>query len=34
VSRLLKEADERDGTILKEHRDVLDRVTELLMDAR
>ena len=32
VSRLLKEADERAGTILKEHRDVLDRLTELLIE--
>ncbi len=32
VSRLLKEADERAGAILKEHRDVLDRVTERLVE--
>ncbi|HXJ62611.1 MAG TPA: cell division protein FtsH, partial [Actinomycetota bacterium] len=32
VSRLLKEADERAESILAEHRDVLDRVTELLVE--
>src|SRR5262249_27220309 len=32
VSRLLKEADERAGAILEEHRDVLDRLTELLLE--
>jgi len=32
VSRLLKEADERAGAILQEHRDVLDRLTELLIE--
>jgi cell division protease FtsH len=32
VSRLLKEADERAAQILQEHRDVLDKVTDLLLD--
>jgi cell division protease FtsH len=32
VSRFLKEADERAAKILKEHRDVLDKVTELLIE--
>jgi cell division protease FtsH len=32
VARLLKEADERATGILEEHRDVLDRLTELLID--
>jgi cell division protease FtsH len=32
VARLLKEADERAGAILKGHRDVLDRLTELLIE--
>ncbi|HMC37492.1 MAG TPA: ATP-dependent zinc metalloprotease FtsH, partial [Actinomycetota bacterium] len=32
VSRLLKEADGRASAILDEHRDVLDRVTELLLE--
>jgi cell division protease FtsH len=31
VSRLLKEADERASQILVEHRDVLDKVTDLLL---
>src|SRR6266545_829983 len=32
VARLLKEADERAEAILKGHRDVLDRLTELLIE--
>jgi hypothetical protein len=32
VSRLLKEADERAEAILREHRDVLDRVTDRLRE--
>jgi cell division protease FtsH len=32
VSRLLKEADERAGTILKKNRGVLDKVTDLLIE--
>jgi cell division protease FtsH len=32
VSRLLKEADERASHILEEHRDVLDKVTDLLIE--
>jgi cell division protease FtsH len=32
VSRLLKEADERASRILDEHREVLDRVTDLLIE--
>ena len=32
VSRLLKEADERAAKILKEHRGVLDKVTDLLIE--
>ena len=32
VSRLLKEADEHAAAILKTHRDVLDKVTELLVE--
>jgi cell division protease FtsH len=32
VSRLLKEADERASRILEEHRDVLDKVTDLLIE--
>jgi cell division protease FtsH len=32
VSRLLKEADERAARILDEHREVLDKVTELLIE--
>ena len=32
VSRLLKEADERASAILDEHRDVLDRLTSLLVE--
>jgi cell division protease FtsH len=32
VEALLKEADERAGTILREHRDVLDKVTALLVE--
>jgi cell division protease FtsH len=32
VSRLLKEADERAAEILREHRDVLDKVTALLIE--
>ena len=32
VSRLLKEADERATAILEEHRDVLDQVTNLLIE--
>jgi cell division protease FtsH len=32
VSRLLKEADEHAAAILKAHRDVLDKVTELLVE--
>jgi cell division protease FtsH len=32
VSRLLKEADDHAEAILRQHRDVLDRVTELLVD--
>ena len=31
VSRMLREAEERSVAILKEHRDVLDKVTELLV---
>ena len=32
VGRLLKEADQRATSILQEHRDMLDRLTELLME--
>jgi cell division protease FtsH len=32
VGRLLKEADDRAGAILQGHRDVLDRLTELLIE--
>jgi cell division protease FtsH len=32
VSRLLKEADDRASQILKQHREVLDKVTELLIE--
>jgi len=32
VGRLLKEADDRAGAILQRHRDVLDRLTELLIE--
>jgi cell division protease FtsH len=32
VSRLLKEADERAGAILEKHRDVLERLTQLLIE--
>jgi cell division protease FtsH len=32
VGRLLKEADERANAILDEHRDVLDRLTDLLLE--
>jgi cell division protease FtsH len=32
VSRLLKEADQRATAILEEHRDVLDRLTDLLIE--
>jgi cell division protease FtsH len=32
VSRLLKEADERASEILREHRDVLDKVTDRLVE--
>ena len=32
IGRLLKEADDRAGAILQRHRDVLDRLTELLIE--
>jgi cell division protease FtsH len=32
VSRLLKEADERASSILREHREALDRLTEALVE--
>jgi cell division protease FtsH len=32
AARLLKEADDRAGAVLKGHRDVLDRLTELLIE--
>ena len=32
VARLLKEADDRAGAVLKGHRDVLDRLTDLLIE--